>query len=116
MSVDDVALVKSSVGDVDGTSLGDVGLMSGGRWRAVSGYPHTTFGLGWFCRRGLRSRWEADAWQGYGSNTAHPPDANSRQIVGSNIAASCWMLGTGSNGCWALKAAGFHNDGGPCIF
>jgi len=46
---------------------------------------------------GLRSRREANAWQGYGSNTANPPDANSRQKGGSDIAASRWMRGARSD-------------------
>jgi len=77
---------------------GDVDLTSGGRRLAVSGFPHVVFGLGWFYKGGLQSRWEIDAWRGYGSNTANPPDINLRQIRGSDIATSCWIKGIGSDG------------------
>jgi len=63
----------------------------GGFWFS----PHR-FWPGAVLQGGIRSRSEIDAWQGYDSNTSNPPDANLRQIRGSNMAANRWIAGGGS--------------------
>lgn len=47
---------------------------------AVSGFLGGPKGGKWFQGGGLRTPREADAWRGYGGNTANPPDAKGRAI------------------------------------
>lgn len=102
--------------DADATSCGDVVMMLGSRWWAVSGIPPTALGPWWFQRRELQSCREGDVWQGYGSNTAHPSDANLRRKSACDIAASHQIYDMGSNGRWEFEAAGFGMMGAREIF
>jgi len=49
--------------------------------RVVCGFSRTTFGPERFWGGGLQTHREDDAWRGYDSETAHPPDANLWRIV-----------------------------------
>lgn len=77
-------------------------MTSGSRRRAVSSIPRTALDPWWCWRRGLQSRREVDAWQGYDNNTAHPPDANSRQGGAFDITASRQIYDAGSDGQWEI--------------
>lgn len=115
-SAGELALRWSSGGRPDATSCSDVGMTSRSRQLAVSGIPRTAFCPWWFWRRGLRSRREANAWQGYGSNTTHPPNANFQWIGTSDIATSRQIYGTGSDSRREFRAVGFGMRGPRAIF